>query len=124
MGSKRCLKDFRTFNNDSDNEFSSFEEDPIKTISDAYDLIVKGENEGYFNMINGLAVLIMNQSAIMYYKLYGDALIDKEELKKYDKAPKVLFGGLDENGKPDYLYTLNRYIYQLDYDIDFVEGNI
>ena len=43
--------------------------------------------------------LIINQSAIVMYRLYYVALLGEEEMNPFLTAPKVLFDGLNEKGE-------------------------
>ena len=45
--------------------------------------------------------LIINQSAIVMYRLYHVALLGEEEMNPFLTAPKVLFDGLNEKGEPN-----------------------
>ena len=49
--------------------------------------------------------------------------LGEEELKPFLTAPKVLFGGLNEKGKPDLKYSARRYMYQIQFAIEFVKNN-
>ena len=49
--------------------------------------------------------------------------LGEEELKPFLTAPKVLFGGLNEKGEPDLKYSARRYMYQIQFAIEFVENN-
>ena len=45
--------------------------------------------------------LIINQSAIVMYRLYHVTLLGEEEMNPFLTAPKVLFDGLNEKGEPN-----------------------
>ena len=120
---KEYLKNLKDYSNSvrDDSEYSR--EDSIQIIENTYNQITSEDESGVYDKCLSLLNLIINQSAIVMYRLYNVALLDEEELKPFLSAPKVLFGGLDENGNPDLKYTVKRYLYQIKFDIDFVEGN-
>lgn len=114
---KYSLMDRPLFN---DGEFTR--EESIKQIEFCYNKILHNDSEkGYFNLFDGLLNLVMNQSAIMLYRLYSITLLDDDRITQ--DYPYVLFGGKDKNGNIDYEFALAKYIYHLTSDIDFVEGN-
>lgn len=120
---KEYLKNLKDYSNSvrDDSEYSR--EDSIQIIENTYNQITSEDESGVYDKCLSLLNLIINQSAIVMYRLYNVALLNEEELKPFLSAPKVLFGGLDENGNPDLKYTVKRYLYQIKFDIDFVEGN-
>ena len=120
---KEYLKNLKDYSNSvrDDSEYSR--EDSIQIIENTYNQITSEDESGVYDKCLSLLNLVINQSAIVMYRLYNVALLDEEELKPFLSAPKVLFGGLDENGNPDLKYTVKRYLYQMKFDIDFVEGN-
>ena len=98
-------------------------EDSIQIIENTYNQITSEDENGVYDKCLSLLNLIINQSAIVMYRLYNVALLNEEELRPFLTAPKVLFGGLNEKGEPDLKYSVKRYLYQIKFDIDFVEGN-
>lgn len=120
---KEYLKNLKDYSNSvrDDSEYSR--EDSIQIIENTYNQITSEDESGVYDKCLSLLNLVINQSAIVMYRLYNVALLNEEELKPFLSAPKVLFGGLDENGNPDLKYTVKRYLYQIKFDIDFVEGN-
>ena len=98
-------------------------EESIKIIEDTYNKLISEDESGCYNKGLSLANLIINQSAIVMYRLYNVALLNEAELKPFLSAPKVLFGGLKENGEPDLKYTVKRYLYQIKFDMKFVEND-
>ena len=120
---KEYLKNLKDYSNSvrDDSEYSR--EDSIQIIENTYNQITSEDESGVYDKCLSLLNLVINQSAIVMYRLYNVALLNEEELKPFLTAPKVLFGGLDENGNPDLKYTVKRYLYQINFDIDFVEGN-
>lgn len=120
---KEYLKNLKNYSNSvrGDSEYSR--EDSIQIIENTYNQITSEDESGIYDKCLSLLNLVINQSAIVMYRLYNVALLNEEELKPFLTAPKVLFGGLDENGNPDLKYTVKRYLYQIKFDIDFVEGN-
>ena len=120
---KEYLKNLKNYSNSvrADSDYSR--EESIQIIENAYNQITSEDESGVYDKCLSLLNLIINQSAIVMYRLYNVALLNEEELKPFLSAPKVLFSGLDENGNPDLKYTVKRYLYQIKFDIDFVEGN-
>lgn len=120
---KEYLKNLKNYSNSvrGDSEYSR--EDSIQIIENTYNQITSEDESGVYDKCLSLLNLVINQSAIVMYRLYNVALLNEEELKPFLTAPKVLFGGLDENGNPDLKYTVKKYLYQIKFDIDFVEGN-
>ena len=114
------LKEYSNITRD-DSECSR--EESIKIIEDTYNKLISEDESGCYNKGLSLAKLIINQSAIVMYRLYNVALLNEEELKSFLSAPKVLFGGLKENGEPDLKYTVKRYLYQIKFDMKFVEND-
>ena len=49
--------------------------------------------------------------------------LGEEELKPFLTVLKALFGGLNEKGEPDLKYSARRYMYQIQFAIEFVENN-
>lgn len=49
--------------------------------------------------------------------------LGEEKLKPFLTVPIVLFGGLNEKGEPDLKYSVKRYMYQIQFAIEFVENN-
>ena len=68
--------------------------------------------------------LIINQSAIVMYRLYHVALLGEEEMNPFLTAPKVLFGGLNEKGEPDLKYSARRYMYQIQFASEYGKNNL
>lgn len=93
----------------------------INIISEVYDQIICDDESGCINMFENLLHMIKNTCAIMLYKLYKETLIDEEYLKGFSSTPKVLFGGFDENEKPDYTYNIQKFIERIVSSIDSVE---
>lgn len=120
---KEYLKNLKDYSNSVRDDFEYSREDSIQIIKNTYNQITSEDESGVYDKCLSLLNLIINQSAIVMYRLYNVALLNEEELKPFLSAPKVLFGGLDENGNPDLKYTVKRYLYQIKFDIDFVEGN-
>ena len=120
---KEYLKNLKDYSNSvrDDSEYSR--EDSIQIIENTYNQITSEDESGVYDKCLSLLNLIINQSAIVMYRLYRVALLDEEELKPFLTVPKVLFGGLNEKGEPDLKYSVRRYIYQIQFDIKFVENN-
>lgn len=123
-----CEKEFftvylKTFSDCSRDDSNFNREDSIKLIDETFDKITSEDENGCYDKSLSLSNLIINQSAIVMYRLYNVALLNEEELKPFLSAPKVLFGGLNENGEPDLKYTVKRYLYQIKFDMKFVENN-
>ena len=120
---KEYLKNLKDYSNSvrDDSEYSR--EDSIQIIENTYNQITSEDESGVYDKCLSLLNLIINQSAIVMYRLYRVALLDEEELKPFLTAPKVLFGGLNEKGEPDLKYSVRRYMYQIQFDIKFVEND-
>ena len=123
-----CEKEFftvylKTFSDCSRDDSNFNREDSIKLIDETFDKITSEDENGCYDKSLSLSNLIINQSAIVMYRLYNVALLNEEELKPFLSAPKLLFGGLNENGEPDLKYTVKRYLYQIKFDMKFVENN-
>ena len=120
---KEYLKNLKNYSNSvcDDSEYSR--EDSIQIIENTYNQITSEDESGVYDKCLSLLNLIINQSAIVMYRLYNVALLNEEELKPFLTAPKVLFGGLNEKGEPDLKYSVRRYMYQIKFDIKFVENN-
>lgn len=120
---KEYLKNLKDYSNSvrDDSEYSR--EDSIQIIENTYNQITSEDESGVYDKCLSLLNLIINQSAIVMYRLYNVALLDEEELKPFLTAPKVLFGGLNEKGEPDLKYSIRRYMYQIQFDIKFVEND-
>ena len=114
------LKPFSDCNRDDSN---LNRDDSIKLIDETFDKIASEDESGCYDKGLSLANLIINQSAIVMYRLYNVALLNEEELKPFLSAPKIIFGGLNENGEPDLKYTVKRYLYQIKFDMKFVEND-
>lgn len=121
---KEYLKNLKDYSNSvrDDSEYSR--EDSIQIIENTYNQITSEDESGVYDKCLSLLNLIINQSAIVMYRLYNVSLLNEEELKPFLTAPKVLFGGLNEKGEPDLKYSVRRYMYQIQFDIKFVENNI
>ena len=117
------LKSLKNYSNSvrDDSEYSR--EDSIQIIKNTYNQITSEDRSGVYDKCLYLLNLIINQSAVVMYKLYNVALLNEEELKQFLTAPKFLFGGLNEKGEPDLKYSVRKYIYQIQYFIKFVENN-
>ena len=120
---KEYLKNLNDYSNSvrDDSEYSR--EDSIQIIENTYNQITSEDESGVYDKCLSLLNLIINQSAIVMYRLYNVALLSEEELKPFLTAPKVLFGGLNEKGEPDLKYSVRRYMYQIQFDIKFVEND-
>ena len=123
-----CEKEFftvylKTFSDCSRDDSNFNREDSIKLIDETFDKITSEDESGCYDKSLSLSNLIINQSAIVMYRLYNVALLNEEELKPFLSAPKVLFGGLNEKGEPDLKYSVRRYMYQIQFDIKFVEND-
>lgn len=120
---KEYLKNLNDYSNSvrDDSEYSR--EDSIQIIENTYNQITSEDESGLYDKCLSLLNLIINQSAIVMYRLYNVALLNEEESKPFLTAPKVLFGGLNEKGEPDFKYSVRRYMYQIQFDIKFVENN-
>lgn len=114
------LKNYSNFVRD-DSEYSRV--DSIQIIENTYNQITSEDKSGVYDKCLSLLNLIINHSAIVMYRLYNVALLDEEELKPFLTAPKVLFGGLNEQGEPDLKYSVRRYMHQIQFDIKFVEND-
>ena len=115
--------DLNEYSNSARDDSEHSREDSIQIIEDTYNQITSEDESGVYDKCLSLLNLIINQSAIVMYRLYHVALLDEEELKPFLTAPKVLFGGLNEKGEPDLKYSVRRYMYQIQFDIKFVENN-
>lgn len=120
---KEYLKNLKDYSNSVRDDFEYSREDSIQIIENTYNQITSEDESGVYDKYLSLLNLIINQSAIVMYRLYHVALLDEEELKPFLTAPKVLFGGLNEKGEPDLKYSVRRYMYQIQFDIKFVENN-
>ena len=123
-----CEKEFfivylKPFSDCSRDDSNLSRDDSIKLIDETFDKITSEDENGCYDKSLSLSNLIINQSAIVMYRLYNVALLNEEELKPFLSAPKVLFGGLNENGEPDFKYTIKRYLYQIKFDMKFVEND-
>lgn len=116
----KSLKNYSYYVRD-DSEYSR--EDSVQIIENTYNQITSEDGSGVYDKCLSLLNLLINQSAIVMYKLYNVALLNEEELKPFLTAPKFLFGGLNEKGEPDLKYSVRKYIYQIQYFIKFVENN-
>ena len=117
------LKSLKNYSNSvrDDSEYSR--EDSIQIIKNTYNQITSEDRSGVYDKCLYLLNLIINQSAVVMYKLYNVALLNEEELKPFLTAPKFLFGGLNEKGEPDLKYSVRKYIYQIQFFVKFVENN-
>lgn len=117
------LKSLKNYSNSvrDDSEYSK--EDSIQIIENTYNQITSEDGSGVYDKCLSLLNLIINQSAVVMYRLYNVALLNEEELKPFLTAPKFLFGGLNEKGEPDLKYSVRKYIYQIQFFIKFVENN-
>lgn len=120
---KEYLKNLKDYSNSVRDDFEYSREDSIQIIKNTYNQITSEDESGVYDKCLSLLNLIINQSAIVMYRLYHVALLDEEELKPFLTAPKVLFGGLNEKGEPDLKYSVRRYMYQIQFDIKFVEND-
>ena len=116
----QSLKNY-SYSVSDDSEYSR--EDSVQIIENTYNQITSEDGSGVYDKCLSLLNLLINQSAIVMYKLYNVALLNEEELKPFLTAPKFLFGGLNEKGEPDLKYSVRKYIYQIQYFIKFVENN-
>ena len=115
----KSLNKYEQFNDSSFEDFDFNRDESIKYIKECFEQFCD-----YYDKLESLSDLVYKQSAIFLYKLNGYCLLNKEYLEQFSNSPKVLFGGLNENGNPDFKYSLEKYIYQIDFDVDFVEGHI
>ena len=120
---KEYLKNLKNYSNSARDDSYYSREDSIQIIENTYNQITSEDESGVYDKCLSLLNLIVNQSAIVMYRLYNVALLNEEELKPFLTAPKVLFGGLNEKGEPDLKYSVRRYMYQIQFDIKFVENN-
>ncbi len=120
---KEYLKSLKNYSNSARDDSEYSKEDSIQIIENTYNQITSEDESGVYDKCLSLLNLIINQSAIVMYRLYNVALLDEEELRPFLTAPKVLFGGLNEKGEPDLKYSVRRYMYQIQFDIKFVENN-
>jgi len=97
--------------------------DSLLIIEEEYEKIHNENGSGYLDFLNVLPNYIINFCGISLYRLYGLKLLESEFLRAFDDAPRIVFGGPDENGNIDYAFSLNRYIHQISFDIDLVENN-
>ena len=116
----QSLKNY-SYSVSDDSEYSR--EDSIQIIENTYNQITSEDGCGVYDKCLSLLNLLINQSAIVMYKLYNVALLNEEELKPFLTSPKFLFGGLNEKGEPDLKYSVRKYIYQIQFFIKFVENN-
>lgn len=116
----QSLKNY-SYSVSDDSEYSR--EDSVQIIENTYNQITSEDGSGIYDKCLSLLNLLINQSAIVMYKLYNVALLNEEELKPFLTAPKFLFGGLNEKGEPDLKYSVRKYIYQVQFFIKFVENN-
>ncbi len=121
------IKEYSKFN-DASNEFNIDEaisrDSSIQLIKESYEKIQNEAERGYLDMLKDLINYVINFSGISLYKIYDVKLLKNEFLKTFDNAPKFAFGGVDTNDNIDYRYSLKRYIYQIPFDIDFIEDNV
>ena len=99
-------------------------EESIQIIEDTYSKITTEDEKGVCDKYGYLLNITINHSAIVLYKLYNVALLDEEKLKPYLDASKVLFGGFNNKGELDIKYNIRRFIYQMKFNLDFVEDKI
>lgn len=118
------LKSLKNYSNSvrDDSEYSR--ENSVQIIENTYNQITSEDGSGVYDKCLSLLNLLINQSAIVMYRLYNVALLNEEELKPFLTAPKFLFGGLNEKGEPDLKYSVRKYIYQIQFFIKFVENNL
>ena len=116
----KILKDY-SYSVRDDSEYSR--EDSVQIIENTYNQITSEDGSGIYDKCLSLLNLLINQSAIVMYKLYNVALLNEEELKPFLTSPKFLFGGLNDKGEPDLKYSVRKYIYQIQFFIKFVENN-
>ena len=119
---KDFLQNLKNYSNYVREDSDYSREESIQIISETYDKITSEDETGCYDKCLSLVNLIINQTAIVMYRLYNIALLDEESLKPFLSAPKVLLGGLDEKGEPDLKYTIKRLVYQFAFDVKFVEG--
>lgn len=120
---KDYLKNLKNYSNFVRDDSDYSREESIQIIENTYNQITSEDESGVYDKCLSLLNLVINQSAIVIYRLYNVALLNEEELKPFLTAPKVLFGGLNEKGEPDLKYSVRRYMYQIQFDIKFVENN-
>ena len=120
---KEYLKNLKDYSNSVRNDSEYSREDSIQIIENTYNQITSEDESGVYDKCLSLLNLIISKSAIVMYRLYNVALLNEEELKPFLTAPKFLFGGLNEKGEPDLKYSVRKYIYQIQFDIKFVENN-
>ena len=104
----QSLKNY-SYSVSDDSEYSR--EDSVQIIENTYNQITSEDGSGVYDKCLSLLNLLINQSAIVMYRLYNVALLNEEELKPFLTAPKFLFGGLNEKGEPDLKYSVRKYIY-------------
>ena len=95
----------------------------IRIIEDTCNQITSEDENGVHDKCLSLMNLVINQSAIVMYRLYKVSLSDEEELKPFLTAPKVLFGDRNEKDEPVLKYSGRRYMYQIQSSIKFVEND-
>lgn len=112
----KVLTDFHYFadSNYEDDYYNYNLDESIEKLEETYD-----EIKELFNKFQQLIIFVTNQTAIFVYKLFDIALLDEKELSEYKDSPFAIFGG-----KQDHNYTLERFINQLSFDLDFVEGRV
>ncbi len=120
----KSLNAYKQFDDSSLEDFDCDRNESINIIEETSNKISNENESGYYDQLESLSTLVMNQSALFYNKLTNEYLLNKDFINQFSNTPKNLFGGLDENNNPDFKHSLNTFIYQLVFDIDFVEGHI
>ena len=112
----KVLDDFYHFNgsNFDDDCYNYNLDESMEKLDKIYDQTLE-----LFNKFRQLVIFITNQTAIFAYKLFDIALLDEKELSEFKDSSFAIFGG-----KQDPKYTLNRFINQLSFNLDFVEGRV
>ncbi len=117
------LKSLNSYSNFIRDDANCSRDESIQIIENTYNQITSEDKSGVYDKCLSLVTLIINQSAIYMYKLYNVALLNEEGLKPFLAAPKNFFGGLNDNGEPDLKYSVRKYMYQIQFDVKFVEND-
>lgn len=120
---REYFKNFKNHSNFVCNDSGLCRNEFIQIIEDTCNQIISEDESGVYDKCFSLVNLVINQSAIVMYRLYKASLSDEEELKLFLTVPKVLFGGLNEKDEPVLKYSGRRYMHQIQSNIKFVEND-
>lgn len=133
---KQLLKEFfntisidKDYLEDSNNYFNFIRDEPIyskeesiKIIENTYNQITTEDGKGAYDKFLSLVTLNFNHTAIVAYRLFNVALIDEEKLKPFLDAPKVLYGGLNSKSEQHIKYSIRRFMFQIQFNLNYVEN--